>query len=113
MSHTQALSVKRKKTLIIIIDEFSDIEKYNGNTVEKALRSEIQKQDNMGYIFSGSEQFIMLDMIQNDKRAFYKLGRIMKLGPIKRDAYGCFILNWLNQDGYKAKEENHPVSRFA
>ena len=29
----------------------------------------------------------MLSMIQDSKRAFYKLGRIMALGPIQRETY--------------------------
>ena len=88
------------KDLVVIIDEFSDIGKYNGRSVEKALRSEIQKHSHIGYIFSGSEQSVMLSMIQDSQRAFYKLGRIMALGPIKRETYIKFILNWLKKGGY-------------
>ncbi len=102
MAHAQALAAKKNKKLVVIIDEFSDIQKYNGGTVEKALRSEIQKHDHIGYIFSGSEQSVMLTMIQDKKRAFYKLGRIMKLGPIERKVYSRFILGWLKKGGYKA-----------
>jgi len=39
-------------------------------------------------------------MVQNSQRAFYKLGRIMALGPIKRETYVKFILNWLKKGGY-------------
>jgi uncharacterized protein len=100
MAHAESLAAKKGKKLVVIIDEFSDIEKYNGQTVEKALRSEIQKHGRIGYIFSGSEQSVMLSMIQDSQRAFYKLGRIMALGPIKRETYVKFILNWLKKGGY-------------
>jgi len=106
MVHAETLAAKKNKKLIVIIDEFSDIENYNGGTVEKALRSEIQKQDNIAYIFSGSEQSVMLAMIQDPKRAFYRLGRIMKLGAIKRKAYRRFILGWLERGGYKARAQD-------
>ena len=53
--------------------------------MEKALRSEAQKQEHVACIFSGSEQRGMLDMVRDSKRAFCKLGRIMKLGPIRRN----------------------------
>jgi hypothetical protein len=105
MAHAEMLAIKKNKNLVVIIDEFSDIEKYNGRTVEKALRSEIQKQAHIGYIFSGSEQSVMLSMMQDSKRAFYKLGRIMKLGPIKRQEYTQFILSWLKKGGYKVSSE--------
>jgi hypothetical protein len=100
MAHAESLAAKKGKKLVVIIDEFSDIEKYNGPALEKALRSEIQKHSHVGYIFSGSEQSVMLAMVQDSQRAFYKLGRIMALGPIKRDSYVKFILGWLKKGGY-------------
>jgi len=83
LRHTEKLAAKKKKKLVIIIDEFSDLDKFNGQTIEKALRSEIQKQTHIGYIFSGSEQSTMLAMARDRTRAFYKLGRIMELGRTK------------------------------
>jgi hypothetical protein len=106
MRHADALAVKKKRKLVVIIDEFSDLGKYNGRTIEKALRSEIQKQNHIGYIFSGSEQSVMLSMIRDPNRAFYKLGRIMELGPIKRPTYTIFIQNWLRKGGYEATKED-------
>lgn len=105
MNHAETLAKRKKKRLITIIDEFSDITKYNGQTLEKALRSEIQKQDNIGYIFSGSEHSVMLSMVKDKTRAFYKLGRIMELGPIKRDAYLKFILEWFKKGTYIVDEK--------
>jgi hypothetical protein len=101
MAHAEALAKKKKRKLVVVIDEFSDIEKYNGGTVEKAMRSEIQKQQRIGYIFSGSEPTVMLSMVRDRNRAFFKMGRIMELGPLKRDAYRRFILGWFKRGGYR------------
>jgi hypothetical protein len=106
LRHAEKLAVKKKKKLVVIIDEFSDLEKYNGQSIEKALRSEIQKQTHIGYIFSGSEESVMLSMIRDRKRAFYKLGRIMELGPIERNVYSNFILGWLNKGGFTINVED-------
>jgi len=106
MRHTEELAAKKKKKLVIIIDEFSDIQKYNGASVEKALRSEIQRQSEVGYIFSGSEQSVMLSMVREKSRAFYKLGRILELGPIEQTAYIRFIRGWLKK-GKFAFEGQH------
>jgi AAA+ ATPase superfamily predicted ATPase len=106
LRHAEKLAVKKKKKLVVIIDEFSDLEKYDGQTVEKAIRSEIQKQTHIGYIFSGSEQSVMLAMIRDRKRAFYKLGRIMELGPIENRIYTKFVLGWLKKGGYAVNEED-------
>ncbi len=110
MSQAEDLSGSKKKKLVIIIDEFSDIRKYNGQTIEKALRSEIQKHENIAYIFSGSEQSVMLSMVQDKSRAFYKLGRIMQLNPIKQDAYGRFIRDWLKKNDCRI--ENDVLNRI-
>jgi len=106
MRHADKLARKKCKKLVIVIDEFSDLPKYDGQTLEKALRSEIQQHENIGYIFSGSEQSVMLSMIQDKKRAFYKLGRIMGLGPIDRGYYTDFIYNLLQRGGYKVKKRD-------
>ncbi len=106
MHHAEKLAAKKKKKLVVIIDEFSDLEKFNGQTIERALRSEIQKQTHIGYIFSGSEQSVMLAMIRDRTRAFYKLGRIMELGPIEQRAYAGFVQKWLKKGGYSIKEDD-------
>jgi hypothetical protein len=100
----EKLAARKKKKLVIMIDEFSDLEKFNGHTVEKALRSEIQKQTHIGYIFSGSEQSVMLAMARDRARAFYKLGRIMELGPIARKTYAGFIQKWLEKGGFTVNQ---------
>ena len=106
MRHAEKLAVKKKKKLVIIIDEFSDLEKYNGRTIEKAIRSEIQQQTRIGYIFSGSEQSVMLAMIRDTGRAFYKMGRIMELGPIERKIYKRFVRGWLKKGGYSVVDDS-------
>ena len=106
LSHADALAAAQKKTLVIIIDEFSDIKKYNGGTVEKAMRAEIQKHRHTGYIFSGSEQSMMLSMVRDRKRAFYKMGRIMSLEPIQQKTYENFISGWFEKGVYAISVEN-------
>lgn len=101
MRHAESLAKRTRKKLVVIIDEFSELAKYNGDTLEKALRSEIQKHQKIAYIFSGSEQSVMLAMLKDRQRAFYKLGRIMELGPIDRKIYINFIMEWLTKGGIK------------
>jgi len=109
MRHAEALAKKTKRKLIVVIDEFSDLEKYNGRSVEKALRAEIQQQSGIGYIFSGSEESVMLSMVRDRKRAFFKLGRIMELGPIGRKEYINFIYRWLRNGAYEVNKEDLPA----
>jgi hypothetical protein len=105
MSHAEALANKKKKNLVLVIDEFSDLPKYDGQILEKAMRSEIQQHSHVGYIFSGSEESVMLSMARDKKRAFYKMGRIMDLGPIDRVSYTGFILEWFEKGRFKIEKE--------
>lgn len=106
MHCAEKLAAKKKKKLVVIIDEFSDLDKYDGHRIEKALRSEIQKQTHIGYIFSGSEQSTILAMTRDRTRSFYKLGRIMELGPIDPKAYTGFIQKWLKKGGYAVNKKD-------
>lgn len=106
LDHAERLASKKRKKLVVIIDEFSDLAKYDGQILEKALRSEIQKHEHVGYLMSGSKQSVMLAMVQERSRPFYKLGRIMELGPIPRDVYTKFIKGWLKKGGYQTKKKD-------
>ena len=106
MGQADGLAQKRDKRLVVAIDEFSDLPKYDGDTLEKAMRSEIQKRSHTGYIFSGSEQSVMLAMNRDRKRAFYKLGRLMELGAIDRNSYTGFVHKWLRKGGYDFKKKD-------
>jgi hypothetical protein len=106
MRHADELARQKGKKLVVAVDEFSDLPKYNGETVEKGMRSEIQQHTHIGYIFSGSEQAVMLAMSRDPKRAFYKLGRLMELGAIDRDPYADFIHGWLRKGGYRVNRRN-------
>ncbi|MBW1680037.1 MAG: ATP-binding protein [Deltaproteobacteria bacterium] len=109
LHYCEQLAAKKGQKLVIAIDEFSDLAKYDGQIVEKAIRSEIQSHTHIGYIFSGSSQSVMLAMVRDTQRAFYRLGRIMELGPIERDEYMKFILKWFKKGGYRLKEVNFEV----
>ena len=100
MAHAEALAAKKDRKLVLIIDEFSDLVKYNGEILEKAMRSEIQGHQHIGYIFSGSQESVMLSLTRDRRRAFYKLGRIMELGPIDRETYAGFLLGWFRKGSF-------------
>jgi len=106
MNHAEELATRKEMKLVLAIDEFSDLPKYNAQTIEKAMRSQIQQHTHIGYIFSGSEQSIMLAMTRDRKRAFYKLGRLMELGTIDRKVYADFINGWFRKGEYKVEKQD-------
>jgi hypothetical protein len=58
--------------------------------VEGALRNEVQKQRNVGYVFAGSQPSLMETMLA-PKRPFYKAGPRVFLDKIPADAWREFI----------------------
>ncbi len=101
LHYAEELASNKKRKLVIAMDEFSDLSKYDGQAVEKAIRSEIQTHSHTGYVFSGSVQSVMLAMTRDPQRAFYRMGRIMELGPIERPRYVEFIVKWFKKGGYR------------
>jgi len=100
LDHAESLAARRGRRMLIMFDEFSDIAKYDGERLEKALRSSMQRHEHLSYVMAGSAQSVMISMVREEGRPFYRLGRIMELGPIPRDAYAAFISGWFERGGY-------------
>lgn len=87
-----ALVAKRKKKkVVVVLDEFQEIANFNGHGLEKMLRSHIQNHDRIAYVFSGSKKHLLEDMIMRKERAFYKIGKVMYLEKIDRLLFSAFL----------------------
>ncbi|MBN2436631.1 MAG: ATP-binding protein [Spirochaetes bacterium] len=76
-----------KKRMVIVFDEFQEIENYSGGEFEKRLRGFIQKHNRISYIFAGSRQHILASMFNSKGKAFYKLAHSYPLSEIEEDDY--------------------------
>ena len=66
----------------IVFDEFQEINRLNGEIIEKQFRSILQFHQDIGYVFMGSKTHMMLNMFADKRRAFYNIGKIQKLDKI-------------------------------
>ncbi len=80
-------SYAKKQKLLVVFDEFQEIDKYTDPGFEKRLRSHIQLQKNIGYIFSGSQKHILTQMFNSTDRAFYQMARSYPLKLIELEQY--------------------------
>ncbi len=80
----------RKRRLAIALDEFQAIAAFDGGSVEHALRAAVQRQRQVGYVFSGSEPALMERMLGRS-RPFYKAGPVMRLQKIAPDRFADFV----------------------
>lgn len=87
----QKAAERKKKRFVVFFDEFQEIRNVGGEALEKAMRAVFQRQKDVGYLFAGSKQHIMSDMVLNKNKPFYKMGKVLFLGKIPSDELGSFI----------------------
>jgi hypothetical protein len=73
------------KRYIIVFDEFQEINKLNGENFEKLLRSKIQQQEHVNYLFLGSRTPLLNDMFNNKGRAFYNAAMLMQIESLPKN----------------------------
>src|SRR6266566_4461905 len=76
--------------MAICLDEFQQIELFGGSAVENVLRNEVQRQRDIGYVFSGSQPSLMEEML-SPGRPFHKTGPAVFLEKIPSEAWKDFI----------------------
>lgn len=85
---------KTDKRMIVLFDEFQevcDIDK----TLPKQLRSIIQRQKGINYIFMGSQESMMTDIFEKKKSPFYHFGQRMNLKKIPYDDFYSYVADRL------------------
>lgn len=80
------------KPVIMAIDEFQQITKYDDPSVEATLRTYVQRTTNAHFIFSGSHRHLMDGMFTSPSRPFYQSVTIMNLQPLDLDKYTEFAV---------------------
>lgn len=85
---------KTDKRMIVVFDEFQevcDIDK----TLPKQLRSIIQRQKGINYIFMGSQESMMTDIFEKKKSPFYHFGQRMNLQKIPYNDFYSYVIERL------------------
>ena len=87
----EQLAMKRKNRLVLVFDEFQEIQRFPGTGLEKAMRSHFQTHRHVSYLFAGSRQSALQDMASRERSPFYRFGRIVSLGPIPPKEFASFL----------------------
>lgn len=93
------LKINSNKRWIIVMDEFQDIEKLNGEETEKWFRSVMQFHAQISYVFLGSKTHLIGQMFSQQDRAFYGFGRLMRIDKIPSLEMEKFIVDRMEQTG--------------
>jgi hypothetical protein len=99
--------------VVVVFDEFQQILEYGSDKVERQLRSIIQTQADVSYIFLGSRRHLIQKMFLDRSRPLYRAGGHYPLGPIGEKDWLPFIRKRF-QDGGKriADEQIHLICRL-
>ncbi len=87
----EEMAQKSREYYGVVFDEFQEVLKLGGAAIENQLRAETQLHNRVGYIFSGSATSLLIDIVSNPKRPFYKLGLPLFLPIIPRAEFTAFI----------------------
>ena len=91
MGLPELLAAKRNRRLVVVFDEFQEIQRFPGGGIEKALRSHFQTHRHVSYLFAGSKESTLRDMATRERSPFYKFGRLMSLGPIPIKEFAPYL----------------------
>jgi hypothetical protein len=101
----QKIAEKKGHNFAIVFDEFQEIRNFDGERIEKSMRAFFQRHENVGYIFAGSKKHILYDMSERSESAFYKIGPVITLQKIPREAFREFLWKKFEATGYSVEEK--------
>lgn len=79
-----------KNKFVVVLDEFQEIVDLEKG-LDKYLRSVMQLQHNVNYIFLGSQESMMTDIFEKKKSPFYHFGVLMRLPKILYDDFFRYL----------------------
>lgn len=115
----QQIATKKKKKIIVCIDEFQRIGEFADTLkFQKILRNHWQQHKDVAYILYGSKKQMMLDLFGKNSSPFYQFGDMMVLDKIANEEWKNYIVGRFKDTeksitaemaGYLAEQvDNHP-----
>ncbi len=92
-------AAKDGRRVVVVFDEFQQILEYESDTVERLLRSSIQHQTDVAYIFCGSRKHLIRQMFMDSQRPMYRSGAHYPLGLIGEEHWQGFIAGKFEETG--------------
>jgi AAA+ ATPase superfamily predicted ATPase len=80
-----------RRSVVIVFDEFQRIQEYETDRVERQLRTVIQHQSGVSYLFLGSRKHLLEPMFTGASRPLYRAAARYPLGPIGVEYWRPFI----------------------
>lgn len=86
----ERIAQKDQHRLIVLIDEFQEIDRLGGTALLKQLRSIMQYQQGVSYLFLGSEPSLMQTLFADRRQAFYRFATLLHLPDIDAEEWSQY-----------------------
>jgi AAA+ ATPase superfamily predicted ATPase len=88
----EKLAKAKNKRLVVVFDEFQEIENLDGTKLENLMRTHFQHHENVTYVFMGSKRHLIEHMFGDSNRPFYRFAKPFPLGKIPIEEFKSFII---------------------
>jgi len=96
---------REEKPFFVFLDEFGDIAKYDGKEILKFIRSIIQQQRNVHYIFSGSQRSIIKEIFLTKSQPFFQFAIFYEINRIKPEIFKKYLINKFSELNIKVESD--------
>ncbi len=95
----ERLAAADGRRMVVLLDEFQEIERLGGEPLLKRLRSLFQMQERTAYLFLGSQAAMMQTIFGDRRRAFFRFALPLSLPPIPDEEWETYIRRRLAEHG--------------
>lgn len=95
---------KNGRHLFVLLDEFGDITKLDGDEILKKMRAIIQRQRNVTYIFAGSQESVMKNIFGSRKSPFFRFAMMFEIGNLPILETRVYIKDKFTSLGFKISD---------
>ncbi len=95
----ERLARRDGRLMVIMLDEFQEIDRLNGEQLLKRLRAMFQRQERTSYLFLGSQTTLLRTIFADRRHAFYRFATLLHLPPIPDEAWEAYITRRLSEHG--------------
>jgi len=94
----QTIANKLNKKIIFAIDELGEIRGFkNYKFILKQMRTSFQHQEDITYLFAGSQHSIIGSIFRDSSSAFYKFAQMIELKPMKEKDFKEYFISLFEQ----------------
>jgi energy-coupling factor transporter ATP-binding protein EcfA2 len=107
------IAAERNQQAVIVLDECQQILQYESDLVERQLRSIVQFQEKVSYVFLGSRKHLIQKMFLEKSRPLYRSAGHYPLPPIQERDWIPFIQTRFTDAGKDIEEDAiHAICRL-